>query len=119
MTPPVTLVPGSRAETSSGSGDSGLQVLDNVIILIGVRVYLCLPEALVIWKESVPCAVNLNASNICFHFTAHVLFMHLEGGYVTIRHPGVVRPAPVLHCLYRGQECPAPGPGWGAGVLCL
>ena len=61
MMPPVTLVPGSRAETASGSGDSGLQVLDNVI-MIGVKGHHCLPEALVIWKESVPGAVNLHGS---------------------------------------------------------
>ena len=67
MMPPVTLVPGSRAETASGSGDSGLQVLDNVMMM-GVRGHHCLPEALVIWKESVPCAVDLHGSNICFYY---------------------------------------------------
>ena len=68
MMPPVTLVSGSRAEMASGRGDSELQVLDNVIMM-GVRGHHCLPEALVIWKESVPCAVDLHASNICFHYT--------------------------------------------------
>ena len=61
MMPPVTLVSGSRAEMASGSGDSELQVLDNVLIMC-VRGTFCLPEALVIWKESVPGAVNLHAS---------------------------------------------------------
>ena len=116
--PPVTLVPGSRAETASGNGNSGLQVLDNVIIM-GVRGHICLPEALVIWKESVPGAVDLHASKFLFSLCTTIHMSCLEGGYVTIRHPVIVRPAPVLNSLYRGQEGPAPGPGWGAGVLCL
>ena len=44
---------------------------------------------------------------------------HLQGGDVSIRHPGVVRPAPVLHSLYRGQEGPAPVPGCRAFSLRL
>ena len=68
MMPPVTLAPGSRADTASGSGDSGLRVLDNVIMM-GARDHYCLPEAFVIWKESVPSVVNLHASNICLHQT--------------------------------------------------
>ena len=64
MMPPVTLVPGSRADTASGSGDSGLRVLDNVIMM-GVRDHYCLPEAFVIWKESVPSVVDLHTSEIC------------------------------------------------------
>ena len=69
MMPPVTLAPGSRADTASGSGDSGLRVLDNVIMM-GVRDHYCLPEAFVIWKESVPSVVDLYASNICYMFTS-------------------------------------------------
>ena len=65
MMPPVTLVSGSRAEMASGSGDSELQVLDNVLIMC-VRGTFCLPEALVIWKESIPSAVNLHVSKYLF-----------------------------------------------------
>lgn len=70
MMPPVTLVPGSRADTASGSGDSGPRVLDKVIMMgVMLRDDLCLPEAFMIWKESVPSVVDLNASNICLHQT--------------------------------------------------
>ena len=65
MMPPVTRVSGSRAETASGSGDSELLVLDNVI-MIGVKGQYGLPETLVIREESVPCAVSLRASIFVF-----------------------------------------------------
>ena len=90
-------------KTASGSGDSELQVLDNVIMM-GVKGHHCLPEALVIWEEGVPCAVYLQESMqylfSLYSINTHVLFMYLEGGYVTIRHPVIMRPAPVLHSLY-------------------
>ena len=66
MMPPVTLVPGSRADTASGRGDLGLRVLDDVIMMgVMLRDDLCLPEAFMIWKESVPSVVDLYASDIC------------------------------------------------------
>ena len=125
MTPPVTRVPGSRPDTASGSGDSGLRVLLNVV-KCGVRDNLYLPEALVIREESVPGVVDLHCIIVNCHeglvfYIIHDLHSptHLQGGDMTIGHPGVVRPASVLDSLYRGQEGPAPAPGLGAGILSL